>query len=208
MALLQLHIDGDATVFVVDIAQLQDAAFSTATDADAGAAGLSLQGVLESDAFVKVFCDPRNDADALWAQFGVYPANVRCLQLALVMRRRHSGIHVPHVFGLSKILRLHGEIPAAESVVIADVQRRAPGLMFPDKGGSYRIMFDRPLDETVLQYAAADVRYLVATYARIVAPLPADKLERVRVASARRVAVCKQANYEAKGRHKSLAEQF
>ena len=58
------------------------------------ASGTSLKTILESTEIEKVWFDPRNDVDALFHQFGVYPRRIFDLQLAEVAERRCKGIRV------------------------------------------------------------------------------------------------------------------
>ena len=59
VSLLTLLIHPERSVYLVDLAELGDQAFTTP-----GSNGSTLKSILESPAIVKVFFDVRNDSDA------------------------------------------------------------------------------------------------------------------------------------------------
>lgn len=96
------------------------------------------------------------DADALYHLYNVDLANVYDLQLLEVAARRSQGLQVRLVSGLKRTIDTYIH-PPAEWLRVKDV---GAALCFPDKGGSYAVIEQRPLDPRILAYSAQDVELL------------------------------------------------
>jgi hypothetical protein len=140
----------EATVFVIDVATLGDAAFSAET---------GLRSLLEGDA-TKLFWDVRADAAALFHQFDVRinPETVIDVQLLATV----EAINEKRMLNLPS---LGGTFNAAVSVLafsekqqMQRVREDARKLYAPECGGSYDAWLARPLSPLLLEYAA-DVRF-------------------------------------------------
>jgi hypothetical protein len=71
----QFHAHGSQTVFTVDFVEIKNPFVS---------ADGRLKTLLENESVLKVFYDPRSDADATFHQFNVSAKHVLCLQVAEV----------------------------------------------------------------------------------------------------------------------------
>lgn len=96
------------------------------------------------------------DADALYHLYNIDLANVYDLQLLEVAARRSRGLHVRLVSGLKRTIDTYIH-PPAEWLRVKDA---GAALCFPNKGGSYAIFEQRPLDARILAYSAQDVALL------------------------------------------------
>jgi hypothetical protein len=84
ISLVQIFVHASNVVYLVHVAVLGEAAFSTPVAADSGifkGMPLTLKTVLESSAVTKLFWDCRNDSDALYHLYGVKLAGVIDVQL-------------------------------------------------------------------------------------------------------------------------------
>lgn len=98
----------------------------------------------------------RNDADALFHLYNIELANVYDLQILEVAVRRSSNIRVRLVSGLGSAIERYVNPPAEW----ARIKNVGAALCFPDKGGSYDVVEQRPLDPRIIAYAAQDVGLL------------------------------------------------
>jgi exonuclease 3'-5' domain-containing protein 1 len=98
----------------------------------------------------------RNDADALFHLYNIELANVHDLQVLEVAVRRSSKIPVRLVCGLGSAIERYVNPPAEW----ARIKSAGAALCFPDKGGSYDVVEQRPLDARIIAYAAQDVGLL------------------------------------------------
>lgn len=152
-----------------------------------------------------MFFDVRNDADALYNIYEIELANVYDLQLVDIARRRSNNIPTKFVSGLSRCIELYVNPPNAWKEVKAAGNR----LFSPEKGGSYTIFEQRPLDPRILAYCAQDVALmfqLEAAMERMVVGKNWEK--RVLIGSANRVAESKSSIYPGQGRHRAIAPVF
>merc|ERR1712194_434992 len=125
------------------------------------ARGTTLKSILESSEYEKVWFDPRNDADALFHQFGVYPKHIFDLQLAEVASRRSQGLSVNFVQGLNKVLNQCNALDSVQKVFSDHIGNLGKSLYEPACGGDYSVFQKRPLDPQILVYSAHDARYML-----------------------------------------------
>uniref|UniRef100_A0A7S1C7D2 3'-5' exonuclease domain-containing protein n=1 Tax=Bicosoecida sp. CB-2014 TaxID=1486930 RepID=A0A7S1C7D2_9STRA len=180
--LMQATAGDGTTIWLIDLAALGAAAFDT-PGADA-AAGTTMRDILAhataptaplgSAAPSAAADDPRSfpelllidcraDNDALWAKYGVKldAPRVRDLQLYDVAFRAVStnrGTAPKHLQGGAKMRAAaveRGTLPPSPTF-----DEAAKALFAPELGGTYDVWLARPLDETLVSYAAADVAEL------------------------------------------------
>ncbi|CAD7936571.1 unnamed protein product [Amoebophrya sp. A25] len=158
LCLIQMTLSRDhSVVYVIDVFILAGAAISQVKTSR----NTTLQSILESEEIEKVWFDPRNDADALFHQFGVYPKNVFDLQLAEVAVRRSQGLNVSYVQGLNKVLLQCSALDATQKKFSENIGQLGKNLFEPACGGDYSIFQKRPLDTNILVYSAHDARYML-----------------------------------------------
>ncbi|GMH38103.1 hypothetical protein BSKO_05987 [Bryopsis sp. KO-2023] len=199
---LQIRCRDGAQTYVIDVVTLTSDAFSISLES-----GFSIKSMLEDRDSLKLLFDPRNDSDALYHQFGVFPQNVFCLQLAEVAHRRATGKVVNYVMGLDKMIRGAVKMSAEKLAHLAEVKNQGKRLFAPEVGGSYEVWVNRPLCAELVEYAACDVEYLIDAYDYFLSVLNGDWVRRVREASVVRVEFCLGKAYS-KGRHMAVAPQF
>ncbi|CAD7950138.1 unnamed protein product [Amoebophrya sp. A120] len=158
LCLIQLTLSQSPTiVYVIDVFHLTNICVAGVCTAK----GTSLKTILESEAIEKVWFDPRNDADALYHQFGVYPKNIFDLQLAEVASRRSQGLNVAYVQGLNKVLFHCSALDNTQKKFSEHIGALGKNLFEPACGGDYNIFTKRPLDPQILVYSAHDARYML-----------------------------------------------
>jgi exonuclease 3'-5' domain-containing protein 1 len=84
--ILQFYVLPKDCTYLVDIHQLQHAAFSTTGKHS----GKSLKAILEAEDIPKVFFDVRNDSDALYHHFQISLSGVHDIQLMELATRRSN----------------------------------------------------------------------------------------------------------------------
>ncbi|KAF2444194.1 hypothetical protein P171DRAFT_455070 [Karstenula rhodostoma CBS 690.94] len=164
-------------VYLIDVHSLGFAAFTThsatcATFKDSGfeaigadaARYITLKTILESPEIPKVFFDVRNDSDALFAHFGIRLQGVQDLQmmeLATRCRRNRERVN-----GLSRCLEfgLVGILSPFQRSQVQSIKARGSALFAPEKGGSFEVFNQRPLDVTIENYCMQDVIFLPALW--------------------------------------------
>lgn len=183
---VQIRCRGASTTYVVDVVELKEEAFTTTTET-----GFSLKYLIERKDKVKLFFDPRYDSDALWHQFGVYPGGVFCLQMADVALRRQMGHRVNFVLGLSKVIKKYVQLTKRDELYMERVKEEGKQLFLSEMGGSFDVWLDRPLHESLVEYAACDVKYMIDAYITLRTRLSQLNFNKVLSISAARVGNCK-----------------
>lgn len=132
-------------VFVIDVLELGHEAFT---------AGLGR--LLEDPQVLKVVHDFRQDVDALWHQFGVYPRGLFDCQLCDVLLRRLRGRRTIYVQGSARLFEEHGiqagMIPGY-GLLTQELKLKIHGRFSSDR----HLWERRPLPEDMIQYAVSDV---------------------------------------------------
>jgi hypothetical protein len=142
-------------VFVFDICALGTSAF------DAG-----LQELLTKPHLRKVFQDARQDADALYWQFGIDVTPIWDAQVADVIHRRLMGQHTEFVSGLPKLLSKHcPDHPAAARIIQS---KKATNVEVNENPDLWR---QRPLQPYLFEYAVLDVLTLPPLRKQLIAAL-------------------------------------
>lgn len=199
---LQLRCRGATQTYVIDVVVLKKDAFDVSLDS-----GFSIKALLEDSGHLKLFFDPRNDTDAMYHQFGVFPRNVFCLQLAEVAHRRSLGMSVKFVKGLDKMIRSAVKMSEEQLSYLAGIKNEGKKLFAPEVGGTYDVWVNRPLGAELVEYAACDVEYLIDAYDFYMSVLSENWARRVFEASVERVEFCLKPSYS-KGRHMAIAPSF
>lgn len=187
IALIQLCTKS-GEVFLFDIAVLGQDAF------DKG----GLRAVLESEQICKVIFDGRADADALYHQFHVQIRHAFDLQVQHALRFSNSNDR--YVKGLKKCLSDANVVPLMERERLEALKEEGLRLFAPEKGGRYEVWMERPLNQALVDYAAADVKYLLSMKAIWHASQDVLQLTRDRLQGAVQAAV------PAKGQHMSVRD--
>eukprot|EP00392_Amoebophrya_sp_AT5.2_P007192 g7206.t1 len=148
LCLIQMTLSSHPSiVYVIDVFMLsQNAMYGVQTSK-----GTTLKSILESEDIEKVWFDPRNDADALWHQFNVFPKKIFDLQLA----------EVSYVQGLNKVLLSCHALDATQKKFSEHIGLLGKNLFEPACGGDYMVFQKRPLDPQILVYSAHDARYML-----------------------------------------------
>jgi ribonuclease D len=151
-----LAADGACDVYIFDILQLGAEAFAS-----------GLGAMLGSSRALKLMFDARSDADALWHGWGVHLKGVFDLQVAHILAFASNCRHLPSL--LSVIENSSGVSEAERS------RARAAKTSGPTIGadGCYnsRVWLQRPLEASLLKYAAGDVAVLLPLYRHTAAAL-------------------------------------
>lgn len=139
VAIMQVLVPPNPTVYLIDVHVLQAAAFETAT-----AAGNTWKAILESPDYAKVFFDVHNDSDALYSHFAVSLRGVIDLQLLEFATR--PGFKRPQfVQGLAKCISYSDILSLEDAVTWKQVKDDGVRLFAPEKGGTYEVFQRRPL---------------------------------------------------------------
>ncbi len=118
-----------------------------------------LKELLESPSVRKIVIDGRADNDALHHLFGVKMVNAYDLQILHAIREnKHSDLYVK---GLSKIMAAASVVPIRDRARVEAIKNKGVRLFAPEKGGSYAVWSERPLQKELLDYCACDVKYLL-----------------------------------------------
>eukprot|EP00419_Tripos_fusus_P003365 CAMPEP_0172691910 /NCGR_PEP_ID=MMETSP1074-20121228/24867_1 /TAXON_ID=2916 /ORGANISM="Ceratium fusus, Strain PA161109" /LENGTH=318 /DNA_ID=CAMNT_0013512023 /DNA_START=51 /DNA_END=1007 /DNA_ORIENTATION=- len=142
-------------VYLFDVCALQEDGFDDGKGC--------LKQLLESQDVRKVFYDVRTDNDALRHQFDVHVQNAYDVQVLWHMRFQHA--EDKYLQGLkliqSKFFEESGEISGERKMQLDSVKATGLALFAPEAGGSYAVWEERPLKQAMIDYAAADVRFLL-----------------------------------------------
>ena len=152
ISIMQIFVQPTNQVYLLDILLLGEKAFNTL-----GQSGTDLRAILQSESVPKVFFDIRNDADALYAHFGVSLEGVVDVQLMEVAARQFSKRFLN---GLAKCIEKDAQLQGEALKQWQDTKEKGLSLFLSDRGGSYEVFNKRPLPEDIVAYCAQDVLYL------------------------------------------------
>ncbi|KAF9731452.1 3'-5' exonuclease [Paraphaeosphaeria minitans] len=174
MSIFTLFDRTSKLVYLIDVRYLGFAAFTThsatcktfkdsafqVAGADTAPRYVTLKTILECPKIPKVFFDVRNDSDALFSHFGIRLDGVQDLQAMELATR--SGRNRECVNGLARCLRfgLVGILTPLQRSQIDTIKNRGSELFDPDKGGSFEVFNQRPLDPVIEKYCMQDVIFL------------------------------------------------
>lgn len=188
----QFHASQSRRVYIVDFVTMNP--FEVADK--------RLKTLMESETILKVFFDPRNDADALVHLYGVHSRNALCLQVAEVAFRQSKNHQVRFLCGLAKVMDRHVRLPINQKKALMDIKNAGRAHFRSDTNDMF---LKRPMDAFALEYAAADVFYFDQLRIKLYESLGTLYKSRVREISQERLRACLEPGYQAHGRHKSIA---
>lgn len=200
ISLMQLLMPPAPVVHLVDVFSLQGQAFDTI-----GTMGKSLKSLLESDHYVKVFFDVRNDSDALFSHFGIALKGVIDLQLVEYASRPMAGRLIK---GLAKCISEDCDLSLTERRQWSLVKEAGRMLFAPERGGATRSSMRDRLPNALQDYCVQDVMVLPKLLSAYSANMQPHMASQVLDESRKRVAQSQAAHYNGKGRHMALAPSF
>ncbi|KAH7311520.1 ribonuclease H-like domain-containing protein [Stachybotrys elegans] len=190
LTLMAVHIQPAQATSLIDVQTLGKAAFITSS-----ADNKTLKSILEDPSTPKLLWDVRNDADALWAHYGVGLEGVTDVQL---LENAYRSGDKTYVRGLKACVQADLKLKAMEINRWTQTKKEVQDLMARD------IFSCRPLDPKVMQYCVNDVVYLPALHDIYTRHLDRQSLEQVKYESARRVALARDPAYNPESEMKKL----
>lgn len=184
--------------FVLDILALRRRAFTYKATG-----GISFKHILESERYIKLFCDPRNDGVALYREYGIQLTGTVCVQLMNVARRTTAGRKINFVSGLASIIE-KSNIPHHKKTAL--LQKKRDG--YASFAGRSEVWLDRPLSKTLIEYAACDVHILAYLYEWDKKFLGLSMMKKVWEYSSLREASYADPYYDPDGRNNTSAPNF
>lgn len=148
ICLLQIATE-DGHVYLFDICTLKGEAFQRDT----------LKSILEEKSIRKVIFDCRCDVDALKYQYDVSCDGMYDLQVLFVKSKASTTKFLP---GLRKVL--DETLTIDEKRRVDTIKTEGVDLFAPEKGGTYEVWKERPLQSSLIHYAAEDVKQLFHIY--------------------------------------------
>jgi exonuclease 3'-5' domain-containing protein 1 len=158
---------GSDQLYLIDIKTLSSSAFATAAASSFNSAGSpwALKKILESPNTNKVFFDVRNDADALYAHFGIRMQSVMDLQLMENASRPSNKQGKRLLHGLAICVEDVSSLSEDEKKAWAAAKKKKGQRLFsPEKGGSFAVFNKRPLKDEIRIYCEQDVQCLPGLY--------------------------------------------
>ncbi|KAK2593960.1 hypothetical protein QQS21_008319 [Conoideocrella luteorostrata] len=153
ISLFSLHVAPVSKTYLIDVFGLGHKAFTTED-----ATGTSLKSILETEDITKVFFDIRNDADALFSLQGIRVRGITDLQVMEFATRDSQPSRF--VSGLAKCIKDDCPMPQYEKQKWLRTKDRVGALFSPERGGSYQVFNERPLQKIIAEYSAEDAALL------------------------------------------------
>jgi len=152
VCIIQMYAPSTSQVYLFDIAALKQTAFEEG----------GLKKLLEHERIIKIFFDLRGDNDALFHLHGI---NVRCaydLQILYDVKFAHpldeKLVGLKHV--MTEFFKKTRIITPQQTRQLEELKEQGRKLFVPGHGGSYEVWKQRPMEPSLLTYAAADVKFL------------------------------------------------
>jgi exonuclease 3'-5' domain-containing protein 1 len=191
LTIITILVYPDQVVKLIDVQSLGKRAFTT----PASNSTKTLKHILETPKIKKYFWDVRNDADALWAHYGVELANVIDIQLLEnVSRPGNKSL----LYGLARCIEKDLALEAEDKRRWLQTKKQTRALM---AAGIFAV---RPLAEKTAQYCVNDVLYLPQLHRLYLKRMDQSWFAKVVNESARRVADAHSPNYKTHGPQKIL----
>jgi exonuclease 3'-5' domain-containing protein 1 len=192
ISIITILIHPQRVVRLIDILVLGKLAFTTASDN-----GKTLKSIFEDADIPKCVWDVRNDADALWALYGVGLAGVIDIQLLENASRAGDKTYIR---GLDKSVQfdLKAKLGFMKINRWIQTKKKVQSLM------PANIFASRPMDATTVQYCANDVIHLPDLHALYLTRIQGDWLAMAMTESARRVAEAHSPGYNPQSPTKKL----
>ncbi|KAL9014224.1 MAG: hypothetical protein Q9173_001130 [Seirophora scorigena] len=185
---------GHYSTFLIDVYSLGETAFTTAN-----AAGLTLKSILESDSAPKVFFDVRNDADALYAHFGIQLQGVYDVQL---MENASRCFSKAKLIGLAHCIEYDSGLGQEAKMLWKSTKQSGLELFAPEHGGSYEVFNIRPLPQDIIDYCTQDVIFLPVLYRLYSKKLDKYWTKKVFEETCKRVTMALSVEYDPRGKDK------
>lgn len=147
ISIMQIFMQPTNQVYLLDILVLREKAFNTPSQS-----GTDLRAILQSESIPEVFFDVRNDADALFAHFGVSVEGVVDVQLMEVAARRSSRAFL---LSLGRAFEQDAQLKDEAMKQWKATKEKGLSLFAPERGGSYEIFNTRPLPEDFITFLRA-----------------------------------------------------
>lgn len=196
IAIIQVLLPPNPTVYFVDVHTLQNKAFETSNDD-----GHTFQSILESPDIPKVLFDVRNDSDALFSLFQIKLQCLVDLQILEYATRESRGKHVKGLATCVQTESLRLELFSNDWNKIKEEGRK---LFAPEKGGRYEVFNERPLPKALVDYCEQDVLLmpgLLRLYAKRLIPGWAKQLQAIFDA---RITLSQSLTFNGKGQHMAV----
>ena len=197
ISIMQIFVQPTNKVYLLDILVLGEKAFNTP-----GQHGTDLRAILQSETIPKAFFDIRNDADALFAHFGVSMEGVVDVQLMEVASRPSSKRFLA---GLGKCIEQDAQLGGEAIKKWKAIKQKGLSLFSPERGGSYEIFNTRPLVEDITAYCAQDVIYLPLLWERYSKNINGAWATKVEEATRARLKMSKDASYDPHSKDKAFS---
>ncbi|KAI6779326.1 uncharacterized protein J7T54_000424 [Emericellopsis cladophorae] len=147
------------SVYLIDVFSLGMQTFETT-----GAKGQTLKDVLQNENIPKVFFDVRNDADVLFAHFGVALQGVQDVQL-MESASRATARSRKHLNSLARCVEQYS--PDRRGLASWKLAKENGTKLFnPKSGGSFTVFEKRPIPSEIISYCVGDVQYLPQLWKR------------------------------------------
>lgn len=197
ISIIQILLPPAPVVHLVDVFLLQGHAFDTV-----GTMGKTLKDLLESDQYVKVFFDVRNDSDALFSHFGVKLNGVIDLQIVEYASRPRAGKFIK---GLAKCVSETSNMSRNERCEWELAKEAGQKLFAPGRGGTFAVLNKRPLPEELKVYCIQDVMVLPKLLSGYAAKLQPHMAVQVLEESQKRISQSQGISFNGKGSHMAVA---
>jgi len=189
ISIVTILIYPQRVVRLIDVLVLGESAFTTAYN------GKTLKSIFEDADIPKCIWDVRNDADALWALYGVGLAGVTDIQL--LENASRSGDKT-YIRGLDKSVQFDLRLGVMERNRWVRTKKEVQSLM------QANVFATRPMDAKTVRYCANDVIHLPELHAVYLGRIQRRWLARAKKESTRRVAEAHSPGYEPQSPTKKL----
>ena len=189
-----IQLSDGKTTWIVDVLKMGEDAFSEG----------GLRDLLQTPSVLKVGFDGRADADALFHLHSTKLVGFYDLQIASCKRQdKEQGRRDRFVHGLGKAMAAFLTNEPDRAARLEQVKKKGLSLFAPEKGGSYDVWKERPIQKDLVDYAAADVALLLEMKRRWVEYSPVfENVARSTV----RINKAVLGERPAKGRHMALKD--
>ncbi|KAK4698254.1 exonuclease 3'-5' domain-containing protein 1, partial [Phenoliferia sp. Uapishka_3] len=196
LCLLQLFVEGSDTIWIVDIVELGDQAFSDVPEGSSR----SLQVILRDPRVEKLFWDVRCDANALFFQYKVTLRGVYDIQLQRLGHEQRDFCGWRRLSSLAFCISefTHPDHRVANS---GDIKAAGKKLFREER---FAVLSIRPLRREILDYAALDVRHLFELQRKVGSYRRRSIRERVKIESERRVRLAETDAFDAEAGKEKL----
>ncbi|OBT68818.1 hypothetical protein VE03_02086 [Pseudogymnoascus sp. 23342-1-I1] len=194
--LIDTGISVTTRVCLIDVHLLGLQAFNTT-----GIKQKTLKDILQDEKIPKVFFDVRNDADALFAHFGVALQGVMDIQLMESAKRTTTGSR-KYLTGLSKCVEKRAFSDQASWKLAKEKGER---LFKPEHGGSFEVFNLRPIPKDIVSYCVGDVQCLPKLWETLWKPATVKWRDLVNYETKKRVEASQKPEYQPHGPNMALA---